>query len=339
MTSRGMEEMWNRPPYLTSFRSAEGPLIALSTLLSRADSTPLSQRRRDPTNLLDCEGRPIADPSIAPPALAFEVDANVSFEKWQEYWRKIHGPRFIHAQDPGASGIERLLRYDQVHRIPGGPTSFVAPPYAAPVDQDGQLFDSVVCRVPGYRRPQWDGIAYLAFETIDDLKAVLNQEKVRTRITPEDQVIFREIAPVVTAEYIILPSATQRDPILLVKTHEKREGITRAEFQEHWLHHHANLVLTKPATHRYVKRYAQLHNVGPVVEGQPFWHPAGSRIDGVTIMAFANMNDVEDFLISDDYADVEADEHLIADPVRSEYWTALTYNVVNRIHPERRFKP
>src|SRR6476661_119820 len=100
-------------------------------------------------------------------------------------------------------------------------------------------------------------MAYLAFETPEDLKAVLSQEEIRTKILPEDQAIFRELAPVVSLEHIILPSATQRDPILLVKTHCRQEGISRLEFQEYWLYRHADLVLAKLATHKYVKRYAQ----------------------------------------------------------------------------------
>ncbi|GLI09148.1 hypothetical protein YDYSG_51800 [Paenibacillus tyrfis] len=177
-------------------------------------------------------------------------------------------------------------------------------------------------------------MAYLAFNTPDDLKAVFSQEKLRTKIVPEDQAIFRELAPVIATEHIILPSATQRDPILLVKIHRRQEGMSREEFQERWLRKHASLVLAKPATHKYVKRYVQLHNMGPVSEGEPFWHPVSSGIDGITIMAFANMNDVEDFLMTDEYSEIEKDEHLIADPKVSEYWTGLNYNVVNRVYPE-----
>jgi hypothetical protein len=178
-------------------------------------------------------------------------------------------------------------------------------------------------------------MAYLAFETLEDLKAVLTQEELRTKIVPEDQAIFRELAPVVSMEHIILPSVTQRDPILLVKTHRKQDGMSRLEFQDYWLYQHADLVLAKLATHQYVKRYVQLHNVGPISEDEPLWHPAGSQIDGITIMAFANINDVEDFLMTVDYKEIEVDEHRITDPEKSEYWTALNYNVVNRVYPEQ----
>jgi hypothetical protein len=324
----------HRQPYLTNYHSNRNPLTVLASLLSRADNSPLSQRRRDPNNLLDSEGNVITDPAESSHNLALTSDPNISYEKWAEYWRKVHGPRFIYAQDTEDGKIRQLIRYDQVHRFSGGPTNFTAPPYMAPTDETGELFDTVIGHIPEYRRPQWDGMAYLAFETPEELKAVLSQENLQTKILPEDQAIFRELAPVVSMEHIILPSVTQRDPILLVKTHRKQEGMSRLEFQEYWLHQHADLVLAKLATHKYVKRYAQLHNVGPISEGEPFWHRAGSQIDGITIMAFANINDAEDFLMTIDYKEIEADEHRVTDPEKSEYWTALNYNVVNRVYPE-----
>jgi hypothetical protein len=332
------DENSHRPPYTMNYRSLQEPITVLASLLSRADNTPLSQRRRDPNNLLDREGKVIDDPADTSQKLALTSDPNISFEKWAEYWRKVHGPRFIYAQDTEDGKIQHLIRYDQVHRISGGPTHFSPPPYMAPTDQNGQLFDTIIGHIPEYRRPQWDGIAYLAFETPDDLKVVFSQEKLQTKILPEDQAIFRELAPVIAIEHIILPSATQRDPILLVKTHQRQEDMSRLEFQDYWIQKHAKLVLAKPATHKYVKRYVQLHNVGPLSEGEPFWHPIGSQIDGITIMAFANMNDVEDFLMTDDYKEMEKDECRIADPEKSEYWTALNYNIVNRVYPEQATK-
>ena len=43
-------------------------------------------------------------------------------------------------------------------------------------------------------------------------------------------------------------------------------------------------------------------------QGAPFFHPAGRRIDGVSVMAFASMKDVETFLLSDSYAAIEQAE-------------------------------
>lgn len=322
-----------RPPYLTKFTTTEEPLLVLSTLLSRADKSPLSKRRRDSHLLLDSKGELVVDPDLTSSNLAFEDDPNVGFEKWCKYWRQVHGPRFVHALKP--KSIQQLLRYDQIHRTPSGPTSLDQLPYSAPVDKNLKLFDTVVGHIPPYLRPQWDGIAYLTFENLDSLKEVLGSEEVQTKIIPEDQAIFRELAPVITNQHIILPSQTQRDPIQLVKTHVRNKEINRSQFQDKWLHSHSELVLSKPATHKYVKRYAQLHNVGPIKKDEPLWHHMASQIDGVTLMSFSCMNDVEDYLMSDDYLEVEADEYTISNRQESEYWTALSHNIVNQIYPER----
>ncbi|MFD3450443.1 EthD domain-containing protein [Microbacteriaceae bacterium 4G12] len=325
----------HRPPYLPSYSSFKEPMTVIASLLSRADNTPVSERRRDPNNLLDSEGNLISDPANSSNTFALTSNHNISYEKWVEYWRKVHGPRFIYAQNREDGKIQNLMRYDQIHRVSGGPSNFSPPPYVAPTDKNGELFDTVIGHIPEYRRPQWDGIAYLAFETVGDLRTVFSQEKLKTKILPEDQAIFRELAPVVAKEHIILPSSNQRDPILLVKTHQRKDGMSRLEFQEYWLNQHTKIVVEKPATHKFVKRYVQLHNVGPESEGEPFWHPAGSQIDGITILAFSNINDVEDFLMTEDYECIEKDERQIVDVEQSEYWTALNYNIVNRVYPEQ----
>src|SRR5258708_622948 len=74
----------HRPPYSTNYRSLQEPMTVLASLLSRADNTPLSQRRRDPNNLLDREGKVIDDPADTSQKLALTSDPNISFEKWAE---------------------------------------------------------------------------------------------------------------------------------------------------------------------------------------------------------------------------------------------------------------
>ncbi|WP_116140654.1 EthD domain-containing protein [Trinickia diaoshuihuensis] len=321
-----------RSPYLQSFRSYSTPLTVLCTLLSRADGTPLNERRRDPNLLLDTKGELLKDPAAAPNA--FENDANISFEKWTEYWRKVHGPRFIYAQPPEEGGIRQLLRYDQIHRLPAGPSSGSPLPYAAPVDAHGKLFDTVIGHIPEYRRPQWDGIAYLGFENADGIKAVFSQPDIAAKIMPEDQAIFRELCPVLAKQHIIVPSATQRDPILLVKIVKRNADLSRAQFHEAWLNRYAPLVLQQPATSRYVKRYVQLHNIGPVEAGEPFFHPVAHTIDGVSIQAFDSVNDLEDYLLDPGVARLIEEEAALVAADSVEYWSAVAYQVVNQIFPE-----
>ena len=104
--------------------------------------------------------------------------------------------------------------------------------------------------------------------------------------------------------------------------------LSRAEFQQRLLGEHARVVLAQPATHGFVRRYAQLHNTGSTQED-----PEGSRLDAVSILAFACVNDVEDYLVSGDHDAIEASEDALAG-VGSEWWTAVNYSVINRLLPE-----
>jgi hypothetical protein len=275
--------------------------------------------------------------SRADPATnASEPDPNLSIETWGDYWRKVHGPRFLHPDEADdRTTISRLLRYDQIHRVASGPTSLNPPPYRPPLDADGRLFETIVGHVEPYRRPQWDGVAYLNFGGLDDLGAVLGAERVRRKILPEDQAIFRDLGPVLARQFIIMPNTAGDDSIVLIKTHIRRDDLDRETFQRRWLHDHAELVVGQADTQRLVKRYVQLHNIGPITEGVPFFHPVASRIDGVTLMAFASMKDVESFLLSDGHAAIDEAERSIAIADASEYWTGLTFTVIDQLAPER----
>ncbi|WP_315759648.1 MULTISPECIES: EthD domain-containing protein [unclassified Bradyrhizobium] len=320
----------------TKSDAGAAPLTVLFSLLSRADSTPLDRRSRADGHILDKDGRVVSDPGANPGANAFEPDPNLNFEKWGDYWRKVHGPRFLYPDEAGdRKTIDRLLRYDQIHRVAPGPTSLNPPPYQPPLGTDGRLFDTIIGHVEPYRRPQWDGVAYLNFADLDDLDAVLGAERVRRKILPEDQAIFRDLGPVLARQFIIVPNTAGDDAIVLIKTHVRRDDLDRETFQRRWLHDHAELVVGQADTQRLVKRYVQLHNVGPVTAGAPFFHPATSRIDGVTLLAFASMKDVESYLSSDGHAVVKEAERSIAVVEAGEYWTGLTFTVVDQLAPER----
>jgi hypothetical protein len=158
---------------------------------------------------------------------------------------------------------------------------------------------------------------------------------VREKILPEERAIFRDLAPLLARQYVIVPSASGRDALTLVMTHVRRTGIDRETFQARWLGRHADLVLAQPDTKRFVRRYAQLHNVGKPVEGEPFYHPQTSLIDGVSLLAFSGMNDVEDFLQTTSFQAIRDDERKFGDLARGEFWTALNITVANRLGPDR----
>src|SRR5690349_15983787 len=71
------------------------PLTVLFSFLSRADSTPLDQRSRAGGHILGKDGKVISDPAADPFANAFEPNPNLNFEHWGDYWRKVHGIRFL----------------------------------------------------------------------------------------------------------------------------------------------------------------------------------------------------------------------------------------------------
>ena len=91
------------------------PLTVLFSFLSRADPTPLDQRSRASGHIFDKDGKVISDPAADPSANAFEPNPNLNFEHWGDYWRKVHGVRFLHpdeADDQKAIDRPVALRSD-----------------------------------------------------------------------------------------------------------------------------------------------------------------------------------------------------------------------------------
>jgi hypothetical protein len=308
--------------------STTKPLIVTPTFVSRTDATPEVERPHDAGSGVNRSGQEVAHPDRHPTALALEPDPNRAFEHWDKYWRKVHGPKFAY-EEPGTTN-DRVLRYDQVHRIASGPSSAFPPPYRAMVDSQGMLVGDPAARVPAYRRPSWDGFAYIVYGAEEDIEAVLGQDQYAERIVADEHGALRMVTREVAREYIIIPNARHRDPVSLVKIHHRRSGLSREAFQERWLNQHAEFVAGKAATAEYVRRYAQLHPFGSTQED-----PEGSKIDGISVLSFASLNDVEDYLVTADYAAIEAAEAELADPEASEFWTAVNYSVINRLMPER----
>lgn len=317
----------HRPPGRTSYHTTTEPLIVTPTFLTRADATSRTLRPLDQGFTRSRTGEALENPDAEPAEIALETDSNLAFEHWDEYWRKVHGPKFAY-EEPGSTS-EPVLRYDQVHRIAGGPSSYFHPPYQAMTQENGKLVADPYAHVPAYERPRWDGFAYIAYAAQADIEQVLKQEQYDKRIAADEQVAFRMVTRSITREYILLPSARHRDPISLVKIHYRRPELTREAFQEQLLRQHAPLVLAQPATHQYVRRYAQLHNIGSTQ-----YDPEGSLMDGISVLAFASLNDVEDYLVSDDYRAIAAHEATFTDVAQSDYWTGLNYSVINRLLPE-----
>jgi hypothetical protein len=316
----------HRPPLGPTKTSGTKPLIVTPTFVSRVDDTARSERPQDAGASKSRHGHEVHLPNWRPHALALEGNPNLAFEHWDEYWRKVHGPKF--AWDEPGSSSALVLRYDQVHRIASGPSSSFPLPYRAMVGNDGRLPSDPERHVPAYARPRWDGFAYIAYAEEADIERTLSQEKFKERIVADEQVAFRMVTREITREYILVPSARHRDPVSLVMIHMRAPGLSREEFQQRLLGAHAQLVLAQPATGEFVRRYAQLHNIGSTQKD-----PEGSRIDAVSVLSFASLNDLEDYLVSPDYAAIQASfDALLGEG--SEWWTGINYSVINRLQPE-----
>lgn len=328
-----IEEKLLRPPYIKASKGDKEPLTVLCSFLSRSDNTPLSERTRATGHVLDQSGEVIADPAKNPQDNAFEGTPNVNFEHYGEYWRKVHGVRFIHPEsDDDSVTLEKLVRYDQLHRLAAGPTQTDTPPYKVPADEEGKLWPTVIGKITPYRRPHWDGIAYLNFSTVDDISVVLSSNRVVEKIIPEEKVIFRDMAPLLSKQYVIIPSLQSNDAVTLVKMHKRLSNLSRADFQNWWIGKFAEKIKQQHSTTKLIKRYVQLHNIGPTEPGKPFFHEYTSSIDGVSLFSFASLSDLEDYLrnpVTQELFRLEAIECQ-----STEYWTAVGVVLVNRIHPE-----
>ncbi len=316
-----------RPPFDPQLRTRTEPLIVTPTLVSRVDATDWKARPHDAGSSVDRKGKEVGHPEDHPERLALEPNPNLAYERWDEYWRKIHGPKFAY-EEPGSTS-HLVLRYDQMHRLPSGPSSWFRPPYRAMVDSHGRLVSDPEAQVPPYARPRWDGLAYIAYASQGDLERTLEkQEQYSKRIIADEHVAFRVVTRQVCQEFILIPAAEHRTAFSLVYVQQRQPSMSREEYRERMLNEGAREVLSKPATHAYVKRYAQMHNIGSTQSD-----PEGSKIDSIAVLGFSTLNDVEDFLSSADYAGIERSEAglLTGD---SEFWTAANYSVINRLYPE-----
>jgi hypothetical protein len=316
----------HRSPLRREFTAATKPLIVTPTFVSRVDDTPHSKRPHDEGSSRGIDGTEVTSPDRTPSELALEPDPNLAFEHWDEYWRKVHGPKF--AWDEPASSSELVLRYDQLHRLASGPSSGFPPPYRAMIDETGRLPSDPEKRVPEFRRPRWDGFAYITYGATEDIERTLSQEKFARRIIADEQVAFRMVTREIASEFVLIPSERRREPISLVKIHQRLPELSRETFQQRLLGDHADIVMSCTSTQEYVQRYVQLHNIGSTQED-----PEGNQIDVVSVLAFASLNDVEDYLVSADHDVIEASEQSLAGE-GSEWWTAVNYNVINRLLPE-----
>lgn len=301
------------------------PLHVLNALVVRADTLPPEGARRARSRYsVNRAGEGIEDPDVRDRTLALTSQPQLEWEAFDAYWRKIHGPKILH-QDTADDRQTRLLAYYlQQHRVPGGPTSDDTLPYAAPLAEDGRLPRDPAARCAPYQRPAWDGIAQLGFRSRADLEGFFDvgPGKYGERIVPDEAVFIRGFGFHIAEEHLVLQRGDRRrDPIILIKTHVRNADLDRESFRGRWMAQHASLVAGTRGDAALLRRYAQLVNVSR--PGDRLYDPDGDRFDGVSVMSFANINDVETFLASEAYAGIRADEVEFA--AESPFFTALNY--------------
>jgi hypothetical protein len=301
------------------------PLIVLNALIIRAESTPPTGLRvARPRYSVNRAGQGIEEGGVSDRTLALTAQPQLEWEAFDEYWRKIHGPKILHSEGESDRITPLLVYYLQQHRVPSGPSSENPPPYSARLNSAGRLVPDPAAQVPPYRRPIWDGLALLAYRSKEDLATFfdLGPGKYGDKIVPDEAVFVRGFAFHVAEEHVVIQNGDRRrDPIIMVKTHTRNMGSTRADFRARWQTQHARLISGLTQAQGVIRRYAQLHNLSQ--PGDLLYDPVGDRFDGVTVMSFANMNELEDFLASPEYRRVESDEREFA--AESRYFTAINY--------------
>ena len=306
--------------------ASKKPLIVLMALVQRGDSLPADDVRRSRVRYnVNASGEGIEDPGVTDRVLAMTGVPQLEWEAFDEYWRKVHGPKILFEEGPeGKDKITQLLKYYlQQHRLPGGPTSSYAPPYLAKTGTDGHLVPDPSAQVAEYQRPPFDGVAQLAFHTKDDVKAFfdIGPGKYSDKIVPDEAVFIRGFAFHLAEEHIVVNIGDgRRDPIILLKLHTRKPEISRAAFLQRWGGSHAERVQLLQ-TNGVIKRYAQFHNVGRREDG--LFDEVGNCYDGSAAWSFANMNELEAFLASDAQAEIAQDEFEFC--AETSYFTAINY--------------
>jgi EthD domain len=290
------------------------PLIVLNAFVIRADSQPAEGiRAARPRYNANRAGQGIEDPSTQDRTLALTAKPQLEWEAFDEYWRKVHGPKILHVDGPHDRQTELLTYYLQQHRVPSGPTSERAPPYSASPDPSGRLVTDPAQRWATYTRPAWDGLAQLGYRSKQDLEAFFDvgPGKYGDKIVPDEAVFIRGFGFHLAEEHVVLQRGQRRrDPIVLLKLHTRNAELTRPQFRGYWMAQHAELIRRLPAEQYGLKRYAQLVNVS--VPGDKIYDAIGDRVDGVSAMSFADMNGLEDYLSSTDYQAIRDDEAAFA---------------------------
>lgn len=301
------------------------PLALNPILLIRADNASASDMRmRGKDYIVDRNAVPVPEADKTPEKIALEQNPNLMFEHWDEYWRKVHGPRVVYQEGDDDQMLSGVCTYYQIHRLPAAPCSAFPPPYDPILDENGELYPATEIHVPHYHRPMYDGLVYWGAPTIEDLIPVGYSPRALNKVNFEGNVFNRNAVSGLSSEYIIIPlEKSALPPLCAVKIHYRKSG-SRKDFRDHLLKEHGQRIAELAETKNYVRRFAYIFCENKDVT-ESFATEEGMRVDAISVMYFDNMADCENYFSSAGYRGIQKAEETFLDMNRSEWWTGIIY--------------
>lgn len=306
---------------------SNNPIAMYPILLSRSDNSSEQERERCPGCTIDNTGKPLEHPELTPEQNALEGNPNLMFEHWDEFWRKVHGPRVAYKESAEEYLAKTACTYYQVHRLPAAPSSAFPPPYKPLTDENGVLYSHIWDKVPAYVRPSFDGLVYWAAPTVAKLIPIGYSATATEKINHEGNLFNRNWGGSMSAEYVIIPSDMENyPPICTVKLHRRKSG-SQEELQQHLLHEHSERIVQGELAKKYFRRFAYIFNINKK-EDEPFYNELGISFDAISVTYFRNMAECEAYYGSEEYRAIQEIENTLLDTNRSEWWTGMVYPVV-----------
>lgn len=296
------------------------------SFLSRVDRSPVTERPRSPGHVLNAAGEEVSDDKLDEALDPLGARPDTGLEKWVEYWRKVHGARFLHGEDGARDGLGKLKQYVQLHRYSAGPNSGYPLPYAAPVDEDGKLFPTIAGHIPEFARPAWDGVAFLTFESITGISEVLGSRRFATKIAPEDDAIFRGVFPMLGRKSEVATQNKDAVGVTMIRLHfasPEFRRVTRIDRTSLLDNVHVRLRTLQCA--RDISSFTIIENQTEPSASGPFNNIMTERLSGVSLLGFPSMRKMEDFvLLSQDERMFEFETDFCEE---TQYYTAINFDI------------
>lgn len=309
-----------------SLKTAPSAEVVVFSFLSRVDKSPLNERPRSPGHVLDVTGRTVPDDKLDEALDPLGARPDAALEKWAEYWRKVHGPRFLYGEDSALDGLGALKQYVQLHRHSAGPNSDSRPPYVAPVGEDGKLFSTIAGHIPEFVRPIWDGVAFLTFDSVSGISDVLGSRRFQEKISPEDKAIFRGVFPMLGRKHEVIAPGDHTVGVTMLRLHfaspEFRRVATIGGASS------LEMVRAQVASKHYgkdIKSYTILENQVEASTDGPFNNAMTERLSAVSLIGFSSMRKLEDFVVFNGNRGIFEFESEFCE--NSEYHTVINFDV------------